>query len=51
MQVVNAGASPRREHLHELIEDLMHDGELGAGHCLKGRLVTRLGAESIPVQR
>ena len=27
----------------------MHDGELGAGHCLKGRLVAGLGVEYVPV--
>ena len=35
--------------MHELIEDLVHNGELGAGHCLKGRLVAGLGIEYVSV--
>ena len=35
--------------MHELIEDLVHNGELGAGHCLKGRLVAGLVVEYVPV--
>ena len=35
--------------MHELVEDLMHYGELGAGQSPEGYLVTGFGVEYVAV--